>query len=116
MAKQKIDGGPKLVLTVPNVKFSKGNFTGYNFAIRGIGSQLVAGSGDAGVGIHLNNSPLVANNLSRLEFYDVERVEVLRGPQARSTAATHGRRHQRHHQQGEAGRVLRQRARRIRQL
>ncbi|WP_296600166.1 TonB-dependent receptor plug domain-containing protein, partial [Phenylobacterium sp.] len=80
LEKSKIDGGPNLVLAVPNVNFSKGNFTGYNFQIRGIGSKLVAGSGDAGTGIHLNNAPLIANNLFETEFYDVERVEVLRGP------------------------------------
>ncbi|NBU27500.1 MAG: TonB-dependent receptor, partial [Caulobacteraceae bacterium] len=81
LEKQKIDGGPNLVLAIPNVNFSKGNFTGYNFQIRGIGSKLVAGSGDAGTGIHLNNAPLTANNLFESEFFDVERVEVLRGPQ-----------------------------------
>ncbi|MDZ4375146.1 MAG: TonB-dependent receptor [Phenylobacterium sp.] len=81
LEKAKIDGGPNLVLAVPNVNFSKGNFTGYNFQIRGIGSKLVAGSGDAGTGIHLNNAPLIANNLFETEFYDVQRVEVLRGPQ-----------------------------------
>ncbi|PZQ59811.1 MAG: TonB-dependent receptor [Phenylobacterium zucineum] len=81
LEKSKIDGGPNLVLAVPNVNFSKGNFTGYNFQIRGIGSKLVAGSGDAGTGIHLNNAPLIANNLFETEFYDVQRVEVLRGPQ-----------------------------------
>jgi outer membrane receptor protein involved in Fe transport len=81
LEKQKIDGGPNLVLAIPNVNFSKGNFTGYNFQIRGVGSKLVATSGDAGTGIHLNNAPLTANNLFETEFYDVERVEVLRGPQ-----------------------------------
>lgn len=81
LERSKIDGGPNLVLAVPNVNFSKGNFTGYNFQIRGIGSKLVAASGDAGTGIHLNNSPLIANNLFETEFYDMERVEVLRGPQ-----------------------------------
>ncbi|MFA7263230.1 MAG: TonB-dependent receptor [Caulobacter sp.] len=81
LEKAKIDGGPNLVLAVPNVNFSKGNFTGYNFQIRGVGSKLVAGSGDAGTGIHLNNAPLTANNLFEAEFFDVERVEVLRGPQ-----------------------------------
>jgi outer membrane receptor protein involved in Fe transport len=81
LEKAKIDGGPNLVLSVPNVNFSKGNFTGYNFQIRGIGSKLVAGSGDAGTGIHLNNTPLTANNLFEAEFFDLERVEVLRGPQ-----------------------------------
>lgn len=78
---QGIEGGPDLQQTVPNVSFSRGNYTGFNFQIRGIGSKVVAGSGDAGVGIHLNNSPLTASRLFEAEFYDVERVEVLRGPQ-----------------------------------
>jgi outer membrane receptor protein involved in Fe transport len=81
LQKQKIDGGPNLVLAVPNVNFSKGNFTGANFAIRGIGSKLVAASGDAATGVHINNAPMIASNLFEAEFYDVERVEVLRGPQ-----------------------------------
>ena len=81
LQKSRIDGGPNLVLAIPNVNFSKGNFIGYNFQIRGIGSKLVAGSGDAATGIHLNNAPLIANNLFETEFFDVERVEVLRGPQ-----------------------------------
>ena len=81
LEKSKIDGGPNLVLAVPNVNFSKQNFSGYNFQIRGIGSKLFAASGDAGVGIHLNNAPLIANNLFETDFYDMERVEILRGPQ-----------------------------------
>jgi len=82
LEKSRIDGGPNLVLAVPNVSFAKANFQGtYNFQIRGIGSKLVAQSGDPGTGIHLNNAPLINNNLFETEFYDVERVEVLRGPQ-----------------------------------
>jgi outer membrane receptor protein involved in Fe transport len=76
-----IDGGPNLVLAIPNVNFSKGNFTGYNFQIRGIGTKLVSATADAATGVHLNGAPLTANNLFEAEFYDVERVEVLRGPQ-----------------------------------
>ena len=78
---QRLDGGQNLETSVPNANFSRGNFGGYNFQIRGVGSKLVAGSGDAGTGIHLNNAPLTANNLFESEFFDVERVEVLRGPQ-----------------------------------
>ncbi len=81
LQKQKIDGGPNLVLAIPNINFSKGNFTGSNFSIRGIGSKLVAASGDSATGVHINGSPLTANNLFEAEFFDVERVEVLRGPQ-----------------------------------
>lgn len=74
-------GGPDLVKSIPNVSFTKGNFTSFNFKIRGIGADVVAQSGDAGVGIHQNDIPLTANRLFEAEFYDVERVEVLRGPQ-----------------------------------
>ena len=81
LEKAKIDGGPNLVTAIPNVNFSKSNFTSYNFQIRGVGSKLVSGSGDAGTGIHVNNAPLTSNNLFEAEFFDVERVEVLRGPQ-----------------------------------
>ncbi len=76
-----LTGGPDLVKAIPNVAFTKGNFAGYNFKIRGIGADVVAQSGDAGVGIHQNDVPLTANNLFEAEFFDVERVEVLRGPQ-----------------------------------
>lgn len=74
-------GGPDLVKSIPNVAFSKSNFTGYNFKIRGIGADLVAQSGDAGVGVHQNDVPLTSNRLFEAEFFDVERVETLRGPQ-----------------------------------
>jgi len=74
-------GGPDLVKSIPNVAFTKGNFTGFNFKIRGIGADLVAQSGDAGVGVHQNDVPLTANRLFEAEFFDVERVETLRGPQ-----------------------------------
>jgi len=76
-----LTGGPDLVKSIPNVSFTKGNFSGFNFKIRGIGADVVAQSGDAGVGVHQNDVPLTANRLFEAEFYDVERVEVLRGPQ-----------------------------------
>ena len=79
---QKIDGGPNLMQAIPNVSFAKSNFTNsFNFQIRGIGSKGVGVSADSGVGVHENNAPLQSSNLFEAEFYDVERVEVLRGPQ-----------------------------------
>jgi outer membrane receptor protein involved in Fe transport len=79
---QKIDGGPNLQQAIPNVSFGKSNFTNsFNFQIRGIGSKGVGVSADSGVGVHENNAPLQTSNLFEAEFFDVERVEVLRGPQ-----------------------------------
>lgn len=79
--KMQMSAGPDLVKSIPNVSFTKGNFNGFNFKIRGIGADLVAQSGDAGVGIHQNDVPLTANRLFEAEFFDMERIEVLRGPQ-----------------------------------
>ncbi|MBY9065491.1 TonB-dependent receptor [Hyphomonas sp. WL0036] len=79
--KLQLSGGPDLVKSIPNVSFTRGHFNGYNFKIRGIGADLVAQSGDAGVGIHQNDVPLTANRLFEAEFFDMERIEVLRGPQ-----------------------------------
>ena len=66
---------------MPNLSFTKGQFTGFNLKIRGIGVDVVATSGDAGVGIHQNDVPLQSNRLFESEFFDTERVEILRGPQ-----------------------------------
>lgn len=81
LEKMQLAGGPDLVKAIPNVNFTKGNFTGYNFRIRGIGVDAVSTSADSGVGVHMNDVPLTSNNLFEAEFYDVERVETLRGPQ-----------------------------------
>lgn len=79
--KLQLAGGPDLVKSIPNVNFTKGNFGGFNFRIRGIGVDSVSTSSDAGVGVHMNDVPLTSNSFFEAEFYDVERVETLRGPQ-----------------------------------
>ncbi|MBI1254522.1 MAG: TonB-dependent receptor plug domain-containing protein [Hyphomonas sp.] len=79
--KMQLAGGPDLLKAIPNTAFTAGNFGGFNFRIRGIGVDAVAQSSDAGVGIHQNDVPLGANRLLEAEFFDMERVEVLRGPQ-----------------------------------
>ena len=70
-----------LIQSVPNVAFTKGNFTGSNLTIRGVGNTAVSSSADAGVGIHYNDMPVVNPRLFESELYDMERVEILRGPQ-----------------------------------
>ena len=78
---KKVEGGFDLLKAIPNVTFSKTNFTGYNFQIRGIGTQAVSATTDPGVAVSLNNTTLIANRLFEQEYLDIERVEVLRGPQ-----------------------------------
>ena len=78
---QKIEGGFDLLKAIPNVSFSKSNFSGYNFSIRGIGTKAVSATTDPGVAVSFNNTTLIVNRLFEQEYFDVERVEVLRGPQ-----------------------------------
>ncbi len=78
---QKIEGGFDLLKAIPNVTFSKNNFTSYNFSIRGVGTKAVSATTDPGVAVAFNNSAIIQNRLFEQEYFDVERVEVLRGPQ-----------------------------------
>ncbi len=77
----KIEGGSELMRAIPNVTFSKANFSMYNFSIRGIGTKAVSAASDPAVAVSFNNSPLIRNRLFEQEYLDVNRVEVLRGPQ-----------------------------------
>jgi len=76
-----LNGGNDLQLAVPNVSFNDTGFGRFSFQIRGIGAQIQGASADTGVGIHENNVPLTINRLPSAEFYDIERIEILRGPQ-----------------------------------
>ncbi len=82
MAAHQIMGFKDLQFSVPNVTFTHGNFGPSNFQIRGIGSAAVATSGDAGVSINEDDVYLSSPPLTSASYYDVERVEVLRGPQS----------------------------------
>ena len=67
---------------VPNLSYSKDNFNGAgNMSLRGVGNLATANSSENGTGIHINSAPFSGSRIFEAEFYDVERVEVLRGPQ-----------------------------------
>lgn len=81
LEEQQIENSSDLQLTLPNVTFSKGNFTGSSFTIRGIGDLCVGVSCDSATAIHTDGTPLLGTRLFETEFFDLSRIEVLRGPQ-----------------------------------
>ncbi len=81
LTSRQIAGGPDLVKEVPNLTFTKTNFTGYSIQIRGIGTQAISVTTDPAVAVALNDIPFIRNHFFEQEFYDVGQVEVLRGPQ-----------------------------------
>ncbi|MBY8827484.1 TonB-dependent receptor [Hephaestia mangrovi] len=81
LQQQQIVNPAALQQSLPNVSFTKTNFTSSSFTIRGIGDLCTGTSCDSATAIHVNDMPLVSTRLFESEFYDLERIEVLRGPQ-----------------------------------
>lgn len=69
--------------TTPNVTLenSRGTNSTLTAFIRGVGQQDPVSGFEAGVGIYLDDVYLNRPQASVLDIYDVERIEVLRGPQ-----------------------------------
>jgi outer membrane receptor protein involved in Fe transport len=84
MSDRQIIGIKDLQVNVPNLTYTQESFYGAKVVIRGIGDStydvLSRGFVSPGVPIHWNgvSTPM---RISAAEFYDVERLEVLRGPQ-----------------------------------
>jgi iron complex outermembrane receptor protein len=81
LERSQIAGGPDLMTQIPNMTFTKTNFASYSIQIRGIGTQAISATTDAAVAVAFNNSSMIRNRFFEQEFYDLQRVEVLRGPQ-----------------------------------
>jgi outer membrane receptor protein involved in Fe transport len=87
LAARQINSFFDLQFNTPSVNYTKGQFDGSNFQIRGIGNALVAASADQGVGVHINDAPIFTSRLFETEYFDISQVQVLRGPQG----TLHGR-------------------------
>ncbi len=81
LTRSQVAGGPDLMTQVPNMTFTKTNFSSYSIQLRGIGTQAISATTDAAVAVAFNNTPFIRNHFFEQEFYDLQRVEVLRGPQ-----------------------------------
>ncbi|WP_299081398.1 TonB-dependent receptor [uncultured Paraglaciecola sp.] len=73
---QDIQDPADMQFAVPNAMVSGGG----SYSVRGVGNTAVSSTADPGMGVHVNGV-YVTRNASQNEFYDVQAVEVLRGPQ-----------------------------------
>ena len=72
-----------LTQLVPNFKFGTLNlgFGGAQLTIRGISNDAITNDGDPSIALHMDGVYMPRISSANALFYDVERVEVLRGPQ-----------------------------------
>jgi iron complex outermembrane receptor protein len=82
LEQQGVTGFQELGLRVPSLRFGAGVTGGENvITMRGLGSQNTTPGGDSPVAYNINGVYVQRTTSIDPEFYDVDRVEVLRGPQ-----------------------------------
>ena len=80
LERSQVDNIEDLTQLVPNVNFGQ-QFGNARIAIRGIGFDTIAPGSEARVAYHLDGVYISRPSAGLAGFYDVERIEVLRGPQ-----------------------------------
>lgn len=82
MARLEITNSTELLIRVPNLDYrANAGSTNANLFLRGVGSAGIAFNLQSGVGIYSDEVVLNSPVVNILQVYDLERVEVLRGPQ-----------------------------------
>ncbi|MBX9727362.1 MAG: TonB-dependent receptor, partial [Sphingopyxis sp.] len=71
-----IDDAVDLSFSVPNLTVSDNG----NASLRGVGNLAISSTAESGLGYHVNGVYL-GNPGAESEYYDIQRIEVLRGPQ-----------------------------------
>jgi outer membrane receptor protein involved in Fe transport len=78
---KQIENFEDLQFAVPTLGFAKGAYSGSGITLRGIGNFAVGNSTSAAIGYFWNGQSASSSGLYEAELFDIERVEVLRGPQ-----------------------------------
>ncbi len=83
LVRQGIQDLTQIAQQVPNItlEVSRGTNTTLTAFIRGVGQQDPVAGFEAGVGLYIDDVYLNRPQAAVLDIYDVERIEVLRGPQ-----------------------------------
>ncbi len=83
---RQVDSSEKIGMVTPNLEFAahapaSGNNASSQVFIRGIGQTDFLPSTDPGVGIYLDGAYIARSSGGAFDFIDLERIEILRGPQ-----------------------------------
>lgn len=79
LTSRQITGVEDLQVHIPDFTFSDTDYGMSNIAIRGIGRTVLSDSADSGVATHIDGAYIESG--SDADYYDLERIEILRGPQ-----------------------------------
>ncbi|HEB89800.1 MAG TPA: hypothetical protein ENI85_09545, partial [Deltaproteobacteria bacterium] len=78
-----IENATDLAAFTPNLEIVQNSATEASFFIRGVGLQDFSANATGAVAVYLNGMPLNASTLQIAPIFDVQGVEVLKGPQGR---------------------------------
>ncbi len=81
LQEQGIDTVSEVLLNSPGASFTQFNKMQAEYGMRGVSSQTEGASGDSSVSTIIDNVVVSKDFMKNPAFFDMERVEVLRGPQ-----------------------------------
>ncbi len=81
ISQMRISKASDITKLAPNLNLSTQNTASQQINIRGVGTSDFFGNSAGSVGVYMDEVTMSASYLSSLGLYDLERVEILRGPQ-----------------------------------